>query len=109
MPRPDPEQVEQHICLDKGYDYPDVHQWVEVARYVAHIKHRRRRGEPVMEDCPVPGETQFPARRWVVERTLAWLTKRRSLRVRWCKKADNWLGFIQLACAHVLLDMAVYG
>jgi putative transposase len=109
VPRPDPEQVEQHICLDKGYDYPDVHQWVEVARYVAHIKHRRRRGEPVMEDCPVPGETQFPARRWVVERTLAWLTKRRSLRVRWCKKADNWLGFIQLACAHVLLDMAVYG
>lgn len=109
VPRPDPDEVEQHICMDKGYDYPDVHQFVEVARYIAHIKHRRRRGEPVVEVCPVPGETQFPARRWVVERTLAWLTKRRSLRVRWCKKADNWLGFIQLACAHVLLDMAVYG
>ena len=82
---------------------------VEVARYMAHIKHRRRRGEPVMQVCPVPGETQFPARRWVVERTLFWLTKRRSLRVRWCKSANNWLGFIQLACAHVLLDRAVYG
>lgn len=109
VPRPDPDGVEQHICMDKGYDYPDVHQFVEVARYIAHIKHRRRRGEPVVEEYPLPGETQFPARRWVVERTLAWLTKRRSLRVRWCKKADNWLGFIQLACAHVLLDMAVYG
>jgi len=107
--RPNPDAVEQHLCLDKGYDYPDVHQCVEVARYIAHIKHRRRRGEPVIEVCPMPGETQFPARRWVVERTLSWLTKRRSIRVRWCKKADNWLGFIQLACAHILLDMAVYG
>ena len=59
-----------------------------------------------LEDCPIPGETQFPVRRWVVERTFGWLAKRRSLRVRWCKKADNWLGFIHLACA--LLDMAVY-
>lgn len=109
VPRPDPDAMEQHLCMDKGYDYPDVHQWLEVAHYIAHIKHRRRRGEPVVEDCPVPGETQYPARRWVVERTLGWLTKRRSIRVRWCKKADNWLGFIQLACAHVLLDMAVYG
>jgi putative transposase len=109
VPRPDPDHVEQHVCMDKGYDYPDVHQFVEVERYIVHIKHRRRRGEPIIEACPVPGETQFPARRWVVERTLAWLAKRRSIRVRWCKKADNWLGFIQLACAHILMDMTVYG
>lgn len=109
VPRPDPDAVEQHICMDKGYDYPDVHQFVEVARYVVHIKHRRRRGEPVVEACPVPGETQFPARRWVVERTLGWLAKRRSIRVRWCKKADNWLGFLQFACSHILMDMTVYG
>jgi putative transposase len=109
VPRPDPKVVEQHICMDKGYDYEDVHQFVELARYIVHIKHRRRRGEPKLEECPIPGETQFPARRWVVERTLGWLAKRRSLRVRWCKKADNWLSFIHLACAHVLLDLAVYG
>jgi len=109
VPRPDPDQVEQHVCMDRGYDYPDVHQFVELERYVVHIKHRRRRGEPILEACPIPGETQFPARRWVVERTLGWLAKRRSLRVRWCKKADNWLAFIHLACAHILLDMAVFG
>lgn len=107
--RPDPDAVEQHICMDKGYDYPDVHQFVELERYSVHIKHRRRRGEPIVEACPVPGETQFPARRWVVERTLAWFAKRRSIRVRWCKKVDNWLGFIQLAAAHILMDMTVYG
>jgi len=109
VPRPDPDEVEQHVCMDKGYDYPDVHQFVQQARYFVPIKHRRRRGEPKLEECPVPGEPQFPARRWVVERTLGWLGKRRSLRMRWCKKADNWLGFLQFACAHILFDMAVYG
>lgn len=109
VPRPDPQQVEQHICMDKGYDYADVHQFVELERYIVHIKHRRRRGEPPLEECPVPGETQFPARRWVIERTLGWLAKRRSLRVRWCKQSANWLSFIHLACAHILFDLAVYG
>lgn len=69
VPRPDPAAVEQHLCMDWGYDYADVHQFVEQERYLAPIKHRRRRGEPPMEDCPLPGETRFPARRWVVERT----------------------------------------
>jgi putative transposase len=109
VPRPDPANREQHICMDRGYVYDDVHQFVEQERYIAHIKHRRRRGEPVIEDCPVPGETQFPARRWVVERTFGWLAKRRSLRIRWCKKVENWLAFVQLACAHILMDMAIYG
>jgi putative transposase len=107
--RPDPEQGEQHLCADKGYDYEDVHQFVEQERYIAHIKHRRRRGEPLGDECPIPGETHFPARRWVVERTLGWLAKRRSLRVRWCKKAENWLALVQFACAHILMDFAIYG
>ena len=83
--RPDPEDIEQHFCADKGYDYDDVHQAVEEAKYVPHIKHRRRRNEPPEEECPIPGETQYPARRWVVERTISWLGKRRSIRIRWCK------------------------
>lgn len=106
---PRPHDGEQHLCLDKGYDYEDVHRFVEQARYIAHIKHRRRRNEPVLEDVPMPGETRYPARRWVVERTLGWLTKRRSLRTRWCKKAANWLALIQFACAHILMDLAIYG
>jgi transposase len=106
---PRPKHKRQHLCADKGYDYDDVHEFVEQARYIAHIKHRRRRGEPVIEQCPIPGETQHPARRWVVERTLGWLTKRRSLRVRWCKKFENWQAFIQFACAHILFNLAFYG
>lgn len=107
--RPDPEQQEQHLCADKGYDYDDVHQVVAQEHYIAHIKHRRRRNESPVETCPIPGELSYPPRRWVVERTLAWLAKRRSLRIRWCKKAANWLAFIRFACAHILLTMAIFG
>jgi hypothetical protein len=45
----------------------------------------------------------------VVERTLGWLCKRRSIRIRWCEKPQNWLAFIHLAAAHILLDMALSG
>lgn len=107
--RPDPLQTVQHLCADKGYDFEDVHQVVAQEQYVSHIKHRRRRNEPLVEECPIPGELRYPARRWVVERTLGWLCKRRSLRVRWSKKPENWAALIQLACAHILLTLAIFG
>jgi len=95
---------EQHFCADKGYDYQDVHVFVGLKNYIAHIKHRRRRNEP-KEECPIPGEASFPARRWVVERTFAWLSKRRSIATRWCKKPQNWLAFVHLACSQILLNI----
>jgi transposase len=45
------------------------------------------------------GQKSQPARRWVVERTLAWLSKCRALLVRYDKKPQNYKGLIQLACA----------
>lgn len=104
--RPD---SEQHLCADRGYDSQDVKDFLELEHYVPHIKHRRRRGEPKVELCPVPGEARYPARRWVVERTFSWLAKRRTLRTRWAKKAANWLALIQFATAHILFDMAFFG
>jgi hypothetical protein len=38
------------------------------------------------------------ARRWVVERTLGWLSKCRAILVRYEKKAANYLGLIKVAC-----------
>jgi putative transposase len=95
---------EQHFCADKGYDYEDVHQFVGLHNYIEHIKHRRRRNEP-KDECPLPGEKRFPARRWVVERTFSWLAKRRSIATRWCKKPENWLAFVHMACAQILLNI----
>lgn len=48
---------EQNFWADKGYDYPDVHQFVTQQGYHKHIKHRRRRGEAEPDPCPIPGET----------------------------------------------------
>jgi putative transposase len=99
----------QHFCADRAYDAADVHEFVSEAGYEAHIKHRRRRNEPVAAEEGGPGEHRHPARRWVVERTLSWLAKRRSIKLRWCKKAQNWLALVQFACAHILCDLAIFG
>ena len=63
----------QHLCLDKGYDNPTGHRTVVDHAYRGHI---RRIGE---EKLDTQGVKRFPARRWVVERTLAWLSKCRAI------------------------------
>jgi len=95
---------EQHFCADRGYDFADVHEMVSLSGYIEHIKHKRKRNEPKLE-CPIPGEKTFPARRWVIERTFGWLAKRRSVATRWCKKPQNWLAFIHMAGAEVVLNL----
>lgn len=91
-PEPTPE-APQHLCLDKAYDNPTGHQAVANHDYQPHI---RRIGE---EKLDRRGRKRHPARRWVVERTLAWLSKCRGILVRYEKKAANYLAIIKLACA----------
>lgn len=91
--RPDPEEVPQNLCLDKGYDNPTGEAACEAGGYIPHI---RRIGEEKLDDV---GKKSHPARRWVVERTIAWLQKCRAILIRYDKKAGNYLGLIQLACA----------
>lgn len=94
VPRPKPTAEEpQHLCLDKGYDNPTGQAAAEEWGYTPHI---RRIGE---EKLDPRRKKRHPARRWVVERTLAWLSKCRGLLVRYEKKARNYLGLLQLACA----------
>jgi transposase len=42
-------------------------------------------------------------RRWLVERLFSWLMKFRRLVTRYERKPENFLGFVQLACAIILL------
>lgn len=91
--RPSPTEQPQHLCLDKGYDNPTGHGAAAEYGYQPHI---RRIGEEKLDDA---GEKRFPARRWVVERTLAWLSKCRAILVRYDKKAKNYSAMVQFACA----------
>jgi putative transposase len=90
--RPDPEELEQNLCLDRGYDNPIGHEVTERHGYVSHIR-------PIGEDRRENRRLgRRKPRRWVVERTLAWLSKCRALLIRYDKQDVNYLGLIQLAC-----------
>jgi putative transposase len=110
-----PAHKEQHLCADKAYDATDVREFVASEGYTPHIKVNPRRSKGAQrsgDERPPKNDSSkkvHPARRWIVERTISWLSKRRSLRTRWSKKAENWLALVQLACAHVLLNLAVFG
>jgi putative transposase len=109
-----PAHKEQHLCADKAYDATDVRKFAASEGYTAHIKANPRTGAGGSDGEEIKEEegarqTTHPARRWVVERTISWLIKRRGLRTRWSKKAENWLALVQFACAHVLLNLAVFG
>jgi putative transposase len=55
--------------------------------------------EAILVERPDPAEWRDPARRWMVERRLAWLQKCQAILVRYDKKGNNYRGLIQLACA----------
>jgi len=64
---------------------------VTEAGYMPHI---RRIGEEKLD--PQQQKT-YPARRWVVERTFAWLCGCRAILVRYDKRAERYLSLIKLA------------
>jgi len=103
--RPEPtEDHPQHLCLDAAYDGAPAREEVQARGYIEHI---RSRGEAKIEKVRTPG---YRARRWVVERTHSWLNRSRRLLVRWEKKTENYLAFLQLACAQLLFaKVLVFG
>jgi putative transposase len=99
--RPEPtSRKKQHLCADKGYDYPDVRELVETWGYTAHIKSR---GEEEADRRAIPG---YRARRWVVERTHSWLNRFRRLLIRWEKKLANYIALLHFACAWITFRAA---
>jgi putative transposase len=90
----------QGLSLDRGYDYPWVHELAHERGFVPHI---RTRGEEITIKLRTPG---WRARRWVVEACHAWLNRNRALLVRWSKKDDNHLALLQLACGLIAFKKA---
>jgi putative transposase len=80
----------QHLCLDKAYD--------NEAGWGACVDHEYEPHIAVIRHERPAGSKRHKPRRWVVERTLAWLSKCRAILVRWDKKAENYLGLLKLAC-----------
>lgn len=98
-PKPTPRK-KQHLCLDKGYDYPEVDEIVRAYGYTAHT---RRRGENLSASQSMP---KYRKRRWVVERTHSWMNRFRRILIRWEKKTMNYEAFLHLACAYITMNVA---
>jgi putative transposase len=98
--RPRPRKYRrQNLCLDKGYDFPEIVREVVKRRYVPHIRHRgEKRKKP-----------RYKRRRWVVERTNSWHNRFRKLLVRYEKKSENYLGLVQLACCIIVHRRLILG
>ena len=65
--------------------------------------HIRTRGEEIELKVRTPG---WRARRWVVEACHSWLNRNRALLIRWSKKEENHLAFLQLACGLIAFKKA---
>lgn len=84
------EGYEQHLCLDKGYD--------NELGWGACIDHDYQPHIALIRDERPERPHEHKPRRWVVERTLGWLSMCRGILVRWEKHSANYLGMLKLAC-----------
>ncbi len=89
---PDPREHEQHLCLDKAFSGAPSDATARVFGYEPHV---RQIGE---EKKDATGRKRHKARRWVVERTIAWLHQHRRLRVRYERRADIHEAFLMIGC-----------
>jgi len=89
----------QNLCLDKGYDYPEIKRESNKRRYMPHIRHRGVEKELI----------EYATKRWVVERTNSWHNRFRKLLVRYEKKSENYLALVCLACCIIVYRRIVLG
>lgn len=82
-----PRRVKQNICMDKGYDFPEIEYGVRERGYIDHI---RQKGEVIKKKL-------HKAKRWVVERTASWHNRFRKLLIRFEKKDENYQALTEFA------------
>jgi len=106
--RPEPKiRSKQHMCLDTGYDFPEVYELLEEYGYTIHIPLRGRKRSRSSKRNTISG---YRARHWVVERTHSWMNRCRRLLIRWEKKVENHIAMLHYACAWITYRRAgVFG
>ncbi len=89
------------IIADKGHDSDRLRDELEQAGLQPVIPHRRGRVRPVRTDGR---RLRRYRRRWLVERTNAWLHCYRGVAVRWARQTFMYLGLVYLSFIHLALQ-----
>jgi transposase len=92
-------ELPARLIGDRGYD-SDALDAQLLKDYGIEMIARHRRGRRRTQDGRAARRTK---RRWKIERLFAWLHNSRRLVTRWEYSIENFLGFLQLACAKILL------
>jgi hypothetical protein len=86
------------MCMDKGYDFPEVYELLEEYGYTIHIRLRLTRGRSKNQRKRLP---KYRSRQWIVKRTHSWMNRFRRLLICWEKKVDNYVAMLHFACAWI--------
>jgi len=93
------DELPQRVIGDKAYDSNQLDERLLRERNVEMIAPHNPRHRKTQDGRPL----RRYRRRWLVERVFAWLFNFRRLVTRYEHKAANFLGFVQLGCAVILL------
>lgn len=94
------EEKPLRLIADKAYDSDPLRERLLEEEILLLAPHRKGRKKPAFND---QRWMRRYATRWKIERLFAWLHNFRRLVVRWEYHADNYLAFLHLGCAIILL------
>jgi transposase len=90
----------ERLIGDRAYDSDPLDAAPRERGVEMIAPHRRNRKKPKTQDRR---KLRRYKRRWKIERLFAWLGNFRRLVVRYERRAENYLGFVQLGCIVILL------
>ena len=94
------DDLPERLIGDKAYDSDPLDATLAAQGVQMISPHRSNRKKPKTQDGR---PLRRYKRRWKIERLFAWLQNFRRLVTRWERKAQNFLGFVQLGCIIILL------
>jgi transposase len=93
------DELPARLIGDKAYDSDELDEKLAEVYGIEMIAPNRRRRSKTQDGRKL----RRYCRRWKVERLFAWMHSFRRLVTRWEYHIENFLGFVQLGCLHLLL------
>ena len=95
-----PRQKPRRLIADRGYDSDPLREQLAARGIELIAPHRKNRRKPATQDGRA---LRRGKRRWIVERTIAWLGNFRRLVVRYDRSLTIYQAFFHIACFMIVL------